>query len=331
MIERSTKIIALLLAVFLLLAIVGCTGENEYANEETPAAAPDPVINEEQNEVEEDPPLAEREEQPVNVQPPLTEPEPAPDGTILTIYGDGVESQTDWTLEDLINLEDGYLEITYSTTRNWPTYSHMTGHGVSLIHLLEHAGLLDTAKTFVFSASDGYRMNITREQIYETRFTYSEHTMEKSSGAVEAEPMIAWEWGDVGDVSPGEIRPMFGQKGPQDVNTAASVRNLYRIEVLSWDIGSWEAPGTSIPSGSTIPAGTELELTHPQMDNVGIYYTLDKSDPNYDSTLYNISTSYFQPELIVPIIIEQDLTIKVFAGGLGKKDSEIATFIYTVG
>ena len=330
--KRSLKnVLAIVLAAtLLLLLLAGCADEStpvaenadEAAVTDAPASAENPAETE-------DPPLQEREPE-ANVQPAPTEPEPAPEGTILSIYGDGVESQTNWTLEQLKELEAGYLEITYSTTRNWPTYSHMVGHGVSLRYLLEQAGLLDSAKTLVFSAPDGYRATITREQIFETRFSYTEHSMEHSSGAVEVPPMIAWEWGDIGDVSPEEIRPLFGQRGPHEVNTASSVKDLFRIEVLTWDAGAWEVPGVSIPSGSTVPVGTELELTHPLMDNTGLYYTMDGSAPDFYSTLYNVSTSYFQPELIVPIIIGSNVTIKVFAGGLGKADSEIVTFTYTV-
>jgi len=206
----------------------------------------------------------------------------------------------------------------------------MTGHGVSLRYLLEQAGVLDSAGTFVFTAADGYRMNIARQQIYETRYAYAEHSAAGSSGSGEAEPIIAWEWGDNDDAFLEDIRPLFGQRGPQDVNTAASVKNLCRIEVLTWDIGAWESPGASVPSGSAVAAGTKVELTHPFMDNTGLYYTLDGSDPDYDSALYNLSTTYFQPQLIVPITIDKDVTIKAFAGGLGKADSEVITFTYTV-
>jgi len=329
--KRLIRSIAIMLVALLFLStLAGCTEDTEPV-EESPVAVEEPVVANEPVATE-DPPLEERETQPVvNVQPAPTEPETAPEDTILIIYGDGVESQTNWTLEQLQELEEGYLEITYSTTRNWPTFSYMRGHGVSIRYLLEQAGILNSARTLVFSATDGYRANITVEQIFETRFSYTEHTAEFSSGAEEVEPMIAWEWGETGSVTPEEIRPIFGQRGPNDVNTAASVRSLYRIEVLTWDSGTWDAPGATIPSGSTIPAGTELELTHPLMDNTGLYYTIDGSDPDYYSIVYNVSTSYFQPELIVPIVIDKDVTIKVFAGGLGKADSEIVTLTYTVG
>ena len=336
--KRCLSSIVVLIIILVSLLLASCAVESADLKEDPPPVS--------ENIASEEEPVSSAEPQPVdtqdtsadaqdtsksNVQPAPTEPDAAPEGTILTIYGDGAASQTDWTLEQLQALEAGYLEIKYSTTRNWPTYSHITGHGVSLWYLLEHAGLLDSAKTLVFSAPDGYRVNITREQIFEVRFAFTEHNAEHSSEPFEVEPMIAWEWADRGDAAPEDIRPLFGQRGRQDVNTAASVKNLFRIEVITWDAGSWESPSASIPSGSTVSSGTELELTHPFMDNTCLYYTIDGSDPDYNSMLYNISTSYFQPDLIVPIIIDKDVTIKVFAGGLGKADSEIATFTYTIG
>ena len=319
-----------MLAVSLIFILIGCADGIGQVNENPPEVE-NTAVAEEPSIAEETVSPDEPEEPVANKQPEPTEPESSPEGTILTIFGDGVASQTNWTLEQLQELEEGYLEIKYSTTRNWPTYSHMTGHGVSLLYLLEQAGLLDSAKTLVFTGTDGYRTNITREQIFETRFAFTEHNVDGSSGAAEVEPMIAWAWGDKDDVFPDEIRSLFGQRGWQDVNTAASVKSLFRIEVLVWDAGAWEPPGASIPSGSTVKPGTELELTHPTMDNTGLYYTIDGSDPDYDSKLYNVSTSYFQPELIVPIVIDKDVTIKVFAGGLGKADSAIVTFTYEVG
>jgi len=330
--KKYLSLIAVLLTITLLLMLfVGCNNDTTGASDQILTGLNIPVAVEEPRTSAELQPVDDPDTSTTNVQPAPTEPDAAPEGAILSIFGDGVASQTDWTLEQLQALEAGYMEVKYSTTRNWPTYSHMTGHGVSLRYLLEHVGILDSARTFVFSAPDGYRVNITREQVYETRFAFTDHNAESSSGPVEVEPMIAWEWGDRGEIYPEDIRPLFGQRGRQDVNTASSVKSLFRIEVLTWDTGAWETPGVSIPSGSTVPPGTELMLTHPFLDNTGLYYTMDGSDPDYDSLLFNVSTTYFQPDLIVPIIIDRDVTIKVFAGGLGKADSAIVTFTYTVG
>ena len=327
--KSMRKIISSLLVLFLIISLVlpfsGCTPKENtinVPNTVTTATKPEDSTS----DTSEDEVVVEQ-----NKQPDLTEPEEAPEETVLIIYGDGVKEQTNWSLDDLKALTDGYRELIYSTTNNWPTYSFMEGNGVSIRYLLEQAGILDSAKTLVFSASDGYRVNITLEQIYETRFAYEVHSAGNSSNPTEIEPIISWKWGSKGDIYEEEIRPIFGQRGPCDVNTSSSVKSLNRIEVITWDAGVWDKPDASIKSGSTVTKGTELELTHPFFDNTGIYYTIDGSEPSYDSLLYNKSTTYFQPELIVPIIIEEDITIKAFAGALGKGDSEIVTFTYTVG
>ena len=317
--KKSLKTLSIILALILVVSTVGCGVKND----------PDPVPDTGPPAASVDTPASATPDKPVNTQPAPTEPEPAPEDAVLVIYGEGVEAQTNWTLEELQDLEEGYREITYSTTNNWPTLSKTIAHGVSIPYLLEQAGVLDSAKTFVFSAPDGYRANITREQLYGARYAYAEHSAAGSSGAEQVDAIIAWEWGDK-EAVPEDIRPYFGQSGPMDVNTASSVKGLYRIEVLAWDAGTWDMPEPSIASGSAVPKGTELDFTHPNMDNIRLYYTLDGSDPDYNSEVYNKSTSYFQPDLIVPIVIDSDITIKVLVSGLGKADGEIITLSYTV-
>ena len=94
--------------------------------------------------------------------------------------------------------------------------------------------------------------------------------------------------------------------------------------------GAWAAPGVSIADGSAVAAGTELSILHDKMDNVRIYYTLDGSEPDFYSRVYNHSTSYFQPHLIAPLLLTQDVTVKAFAAGLGMDPSPVVTFNYTI-
>jgi len=63
---------------------------------------------------------------------------------------------------------------------------------------------------------------------------------------------------------------------------------------------------------------------------VKIYYTTDSSTPDVNSTMYNVSATYYQPQLNVPITINQTTTIKAIAIGPGKTDSDVATWTYTV-
>jgi len=265
-----------------------------------------------------------------NDNPPTENNSPAPaptdDGPIvLTISGNAVNAETTWSLNRLQALRDGYREITYSTTNNWPSFSAMTAQGVSLTYLLRQAGLKSNVASVKFISTDGYSTTLTYNQVFGTLYSYANHSATGSSGASAVESVVAWAWGDVGKVRPENIRPFFGQSGPWEVNTASFVKDLCKIEVSTASAGTWAAPGASIADGSTVPAGTELELSHGSMDNIRIYYTLDGSEPNYNSPVYNQSTSYFQPQLIKPLVLTESVTVKAFAAGLGKGKSAIVT------
>ena len=256
-------------------------------------------------------------------------PNPDEGPVVLTIRGDGVSGETTWTLGQLQALRDGYRESTFSTTNNWPTFGHMQAKGVSLPYLLGQAGLLGAAASFRLVATDGYHITATYGDVFDPLRSYSAHSPEGSSRPSVVIPIIAWEWGERA-VRPESLRPFFGQRGPYDVNTASFVKGLCIIEVSTTTTGAWGAPGASIAGGSAVPYATELELTHGSADNVRIYYTLDGSEPDYDSQVYNRSASYFQPHLVKPIALTQDMTIKAFAAGFGKDPSPVAEFSYTV-
>ena len=255
---------------------------------------------------------------------------PANDPVILTINGSGVKKETTWTLSQLQALRDGYREYTYSTTNNWPNFGYMTAQGISLPYLLRQAGMLDSAAGVKLISVDGYYATVTYNQVFNSRYSYSNHSAGGSSGAAAVEPVIAWAWGEGGKPRPENIRPVFGQTGPMDVNTSVFVKDLCRIEVSTASFGAWVSPGASITDGSVVPAGTEFKLLYGNMDSVRIYYTVDGSEPDYNSPVYNPSASYFQPQLTVPLIIEQSVTIKAFAAAFGKERSPVATFNITV-
>jgi len=252
------------------------------------------------------------------------------ESVILTISGNGVNGTTAWTLDQLQALRDGYRELTYSTTNNWPNFEHMEAHGISIPYLLKQAGLRSNAASIKFISTDGYFATLTFAQVSGTRYSYASHSAAGSSGASAVEPVVAWAWGNVGKTRQESIRPFFGQSGPWDVNTAAFVKNLCKIEVSTASAGTWAGPGASITDGSTVPAGTELELSHSNMDSIRIYYTLDGSEPGYNSPVYNQSASYFQPQLIKPLVLTKSVTVKAFAAGLGKERSPTVTFSIVV-
>jgi len=248
---------------------------------------------------------------------------------VLTIRGDGVSGETTWTLGQLQALSDGYRECVFSTTNNWPTFGNMKAKGVSLPYLLGRAGLLSGAASFKLSATDGFYVTATYGDVFNKLFAYSSHSPAGSSGATSLEAIVAWEWGESA-ARPENLRPFFGQRGPLEVNTSMFVKDLYLIEVSTASAGAWAAPGSTVADGATVSAGAELELTHGSMDSVRIYYTMDGSEPDYGSPVYNRSASYFQPHLIVPLVLTESVTIKAFAAGFGKDPSPVATFSYTV-
>ena len=316
-------IFSLLLIYLILLCLAGCSSGRQ--EDVSPSSE-----NVEMTQADDDTLLIETDLISDDPDPEPVNPEPAPEGAALIIYGDAVDSQTNWTLEDLQALTDGYREITYSTTNNWPSFSYMTGHGVSIPYLLELAGMHPSAATFVFISPDGYKAVLTKEQLFGAMYSYAEHSASGSGGETQVEAIIAWEWGDGGEAEPGYLRPLFGQRGPYETNSAASVKDLYRIEVSARKSESWSVPEASVDSGSQVAKGTGIEFTHPNIDNVRLYYTLDGSEPDYLSEVYNRSATYFQPDLIIPITIDKDITVKIFAGGIGKEDSPVVVFTYTV-
>lgn len=266
----------------------------------------------------------------------ITPPEslaPAPiddEPVVLTISGDGVTGETHWTLSRLKSLREGYREFTYSTTNNWPNFGRASAHGISLPYLLQQSGISDNAMGCRLTATDGYTFTVTRDQIFNPGYSYAVHSSDGSSEASRIEPVIAWEWGDDSEARPENLRSFFGQSGPMEVNTLSFVRELCMIEVFTAYPGTWGAPDVSIAAGSVVPFGTELQLIHDRMDSVRIYYTLDGSEPDYNSAVYNPSTTFFQPHLIKPLFLAESVTIKAFTAGLGKDPSPVVTFDYIV-
>ena len=121
---------------------------------------------------------------------------------------------------------------------------------------------------------------------------------------------------------------LFGQTNVNDQNNVGFVSDVYRLEISRQEPESWSNPAT-YPLDGPIALGTAVSLEQKEMSGgfAKIYYTLDGSDPDENSLLYNPST--YQPDLNKPIIINSDTVIKAVTKGLGKNDSEIMTFEFT--
>ncbi|OPX86469.1 MAG: Oxidoreductase molybdopterin binding domain protein [Pelotomaculum sp. PtaB.Bin104] len=255
----------------------------------------------------------------------------APD--MLTSTGNGVEHETSFTLDELKGMEDSLAGACYSAVNNWPAKKYIAGKGVKVSSLLQKAGIKEDAQTIIFRAADGYNASFTREQLEEKRFYFPNLMKDSTEGAVEVPLILAWEYkddtSDLNEVTSGKLRLLLGQTGLNDVTTAAFVKGVTTIEVLTDPPGRWSTVRAEPAPGKVSP-GTEIVLSHPEEDLVKIYYTLDGSEPDVNSLLFNPSTSYFRPELNKPIQVDRTVTIKAVVIGFGKHNSQVATLKYEV-
>jgi len=258
---------------------------------------------------------------------------PEPGQVILTVTGDGVERETRFTLADLQSMEGALAGACYSTVNNWPTKKFFVGKGVLVSRLLQKAGIKDEAQTIIIRAADGYSATLTRAQLEEKRFCYPNLLKGSAEGAQEVPAILAWEHqegtSDLSKAVSGNLRLLLGQKGLNDVVTAACVKDVTAIEVLTAPPGRWTAV-QAWPAPGKVKRGTGIVFSHPEQDQVKIYYTTDGSTPGVNSLLYNPSATYFQPDLNKPVPVDKPVTIKAVVIGFGKHDSQVATFHYDV-
>ncbi|HPT69428.1 MAG TPA: chitobiase/beta-hexosaminidase C-terminal domain-containing protein [Syntrophomonas sp.] len=248
---------------------------------------------------------------------------PAAD-TILTITGDGVSKPAYLSLADLQKMKAGYMEQCFSAVNNYPTRKFMVAKGINLLYLLEQAGIKSSARSIHIEASDGYKATLTRDQLLGKRYRYPGLKSASTANPVEVKPMLAWAFGEGQDFAKareGELRLVIGQQGLNDVNTAVSVEMISKVTVSTKDNGRWEKAAASLSDG-------QITLQHDNLDQVKLHYTLNGTEPNEFSQVYNPSTSYFQPDLIKPIPVNGSGTLKVKVIGYGKSDSEVLTYAY---
>ncbi|MDF9409021.1 chitobiase/beta-hexosaminidase C-terminal domain-containing protein [Pelotomaculum isophthalicicum JI] len=252
---------------------------------------------------------------------------------VLTVKGSGVEHETKYNLDELKSMTDALAGECYSTVNNWPAKKFFVGKGVLVSQLLRKAGIKDEARTITVTAADGYNATLTREQLDEKRYCFPNLQKGSAEGAREVPAILAWEHqegaSDLSKAVGGNLRLLFGQKGMNDVVTAAYVKDVATIEVSTAPPGRWDVVGAE-PAPGKVKRGTGVVLSHPGLDRVKIYYTLDGSTPDIKSLVYNPSATYFQPDLIKPIPVDKPVTIKAIVIGYGKHDSQVATFKYDV-
>ena len=232
----------------------------------------------------------------------------------------------EYFIEPPANAYGSPFTFIYSTINNWPATRFYAATGHSVAFLLAEAGVLETAQTVTFRAADGYEAGLTRDQLFSEQF-YFPNAGEGGAGAAPVVPIVAVLWcegtDDTSDIREGKPVFLFGQRNPFEHTNPAFVVGVTEIVVDDSPCESWDAPGT-FPQPGQIGEGDMVKLQHPYFGLVKLHYTLDGSDPTLLSPMYNPST--YQLELNRPITITEPTTIKAFASGYGKNDSEIATF-----
>jgi len=249
---------------------------------------------------------------------------------ILTITGSGVDSETYWSLSEIKAL-GSVGKTSYSAVNNWPTRKTFYADGVSLGTLLDAAGLNVSYGSITLTASDGVYTTLTFGQALNSLWSYPNIASSSSSGAFRVPAILAWSCYESTEAASesSKLRCVIGQHGVNDVNTSAWLSDVVKIEVSSSGYYAWSEPSLSLTPGE-VPSGSLLSFSTDNINRVKIYYTTDGSTPTYSSSVYNPSTTYYQPELTVPITIDRDMTVKILISGWGRPDSDIFSYSFTI-
>lgn len=243
----------------------------------------------------------------------------------LIIRGDGVEKEITYSRADLEGLATAIERHCYSVTNNFPTDKTEYAAGVELLYLLQEAGLKDTAQLITFIASDGYRREFTVQELLFTPRYYFPPSKEKA-----AVPTIICLQSSAKGFDTLESTPMkliMGQRASGEQTNPWFVKYLAEIEVSCKKPARWAEVTFNRVAGSE---GVTLQLLHENIDAVKIYYTTDGSIPTVESNMYNLSASYYQPELNQPLLINETVLVQAVAVGAGKEDSALAAVLVSL-
>jgi len=260
----------------------------------------------------------------------------------VTVTGDGVTKTITYTLSELEAMKgtDKWVdERDYSTINTWPTKNIYSVEGVKLADLLQEAGIKEEATLIKFKARDGFTTLFTKKELLDdARYHYpglkENHEFfgyipGSTEGAELVDAILAFNTGD-------KPHLIFGQRYVTEQTNHAFAKYVSEIEVSTDNPDEWDKP-TATQNGGIVPVGTEVELEASPMDADKVYYTIDGSNPTYESPMYNwIAFRWWNSrtneldEINHPIIITEDTTIKAVHIGMGKADSDIVTFEYTV-
>jgi len=273
------------------------------------------------------------------------------DDTILTIFGNGVSNPREYTLSQLEAMNQ-HQEV-YSCINTWPSKRWYVGKGVRLMDLLNAAGIKGDARVIKFHSGDGYYMSLTVQELLEdTRYRFPNfksgsddadgHIPGSSAGAKRVDPILALicaEGTDDPSYMNESIAPllMIGQRAVTEQTGPQFVKYVDEIEVMTNSPGQWSKP-TADPRSGTVAAGTQVELHSIYDDEDKVYYTLDGSTPDMNSSMYNLVAKRWWAsrgedtvkKINKPIMLEKDTTIKAITIGPGRMNSDVAEFTYKV-
>ncbi|NLO22016.1 MAG: hypothetical protein GX119_08450, partial [Syntrophomonadaceae bacterium] len=252
--------------------------------------------------------------------------------------GDGVEKTVEFSLAELEALPQA--KYTYSGYNHWPSLQIFEDmQGPTLKTILDQAGLKDNATLIRVKVNDAVYFEFTKDQLLEEpRYYFPEGENEENlsiwppvrseKGKKPVETMIA--------LNKNHGKLLYGQCAINEPTCCMNrqLSGLYQggtIEVLTTPLQQWDAPQPDVAPG-TVPAGTQVTIQYKDGTpyHALVYYTLDGSEPGYGSKIANISYPSFQPELNKAITIDKSLTIKTRTIGMGKLDSQVATYEYLV-
>jgi hypothetical protein len=256
----------------------------------------------------------------------------------LTVKGDGVEKTVQFTQSELEKMQKTYDYTGYNYYPSLQFYKNTTG--VPLKSILDVAGLKDNATMIkIKSPSSTYSYYTKRDLLDLPRYYFPAGETDgdctdwppanrTEEGKVPVPTMIAF-------VNGGKL--IFGQQSPLEPTCCKGeqIEGLIpgcTIEVTTEPLEQWDTPD-AYPEPGIVTPGTQVILKYGDgsLWHTRVYYTLDGSEPTVKSNILNISYPTFQPALNKPIPITGDVTIKARAIGLGKSDSEVKTYHYSLG